>query len=113
MAAPVITDPRLVIPSQQDFEKLLTAKLSYEAKQNTPERDEWNKKHFSETPWGIAYNVSVGKYNKSAASYNNAKRKGQVPQPKLDIALKYLIVAVAIDWPELIDQLKRAIKNWG
>ena len=24
-----------------------------------------------------------------------------------------MIVAVAIDWPELIDQLKRALKNWG
>ena len=28
-------------------------------------------------------------------------------------SLRYLIVAVAIDWKELIDQLKRALKNWG
>ena len=113
MAAPVITDPKLIIPSQADFEKLLTAKLSYEAKQNTPERDTWNKAHFNETPWGIAYNCSKAKYEKSVASYNKVKRKGQVPQPKVDVALKYLIVAVAIDWKELIDQLKRALKNWG
>jgi predicted nucleotidyltransferase len=113
MAAPVITDPNLVIPSQADFEKLLTAKLSYEAKQNTPERDTWNKAHFNETPWGIAYNCSKAKYDKSVASYSKAKRKGQVPQPKVDVALKYLIVAVAIDWKELIDQLKRALRNWG
>lgn len=111
---PVITDPYLVVPSVEDFEKLLTAKLSYEAKQNTPERDDWNKKHFNETPWGISYNVSIGKYNKSVASYNKVNRKTKAPpQPKIDVALKYLIVAIAIDWPELIDQLKRAIKNWG
>jgi len=111
---PVITDPYAVVPSKEDFEKLLTAKLSYEAKQGTPERDDWNKKHFSETPWGIAYNVSIGKYNKAVSSYNKVTRKTKAPpQPKIDVALKYLIVAVAIDWSELIDQLKRAIKNWG
>ena len=112
MAAPVITDPYAVIPSKEDFEKLLKAKLSYEAKQNTPERDAWNKKHFNETPWGISYNVSIGKYNKSIASYNRVG-KGKQPVQKLDVALKYLIVAIAIDWQELIEQLKRAIKNWG
>lgn len=112
MTAPVITDPRLVMPTKEDFEKLLTAKLSYEAKQKTPERDTWNKVHFNETPWGISYNVSIGKYSKSMASYKK-NNKGKEPQQKLDIALRYLIVAVAIDWPELINQLKRAIKNWG
>ena len=111
---PVITNPYAVVPSIEDFEKLLTAKLSYEAKQNTPERDTWNKAHFNETPWGISYNVSIGKYNKSVASYNKVNRKTKAPpQPKVDVALKYLIVAIAIDWSELIDQLKRAIKNWG
>jgi len=114
MAAPVITDPKLVIPTQEDIEKLLTAKLSYEAKQNTPERDTWNKAHFNETPWGIAYNCSKAKYDKSVASYNKVQRKSKnPPQQKADVALKYLIVAVAIDWKELIDQLKRTLKNWG
>ena len=115
MAAPVITDPMLVIPSQADVEKLLTAKLSYEAKQKTPDADMWNKRHFNETPWGIAYNCSKAKYDKSVASFakNKYKNKVAVPQPKVDVALKYLIVAVAIDWKELIDQLKRALKNWG
>lgn len=111
MAAPIITDPALVIPTADDFKKLLTAKLSYEAKQNTPERDAWNKAHFVETPWGISYNVSKAKYDKSVAY----KGKGGRVQPKqkYDVALKYLIVAVAIDWKDLIDQLKRTLKNWG
>ena len=114
MAAPVITDPKLIIPTAEDFEKLLTAKLSYEAKQNTPEKDTWNKAHFNETPWGIAYNCSKAKYDRSVASYNKVQRKSKnPPQQKVDVALKYLIVAVAIDWKELIDQLKRALKNWG
>ena len=113
MAAPALTNPNLIIPSQADFEKLLRAKLSYEAKQNTPDRDTWNKAHFNETPWGIAYNCSKAKYEKAVASYSKVKRKGQVPQPKVDVALKYLIVAVAIDWKELSDQLKRTLKNWG
>ncbi len=113
MAVPVITDPNLVIPKKEDFEKILKAKLSYEAKQKTPERDTWNKAHFNETPWGIAYNCSRAKYDKSVASYNKVKRKGQVPQPKVDKALTYFIVAVAIDWQDLINELKRTIKNWG
>ena len=114
MAAPVITNPAQVIPSQADFEKILTAKLSYEAKQGTPDEKAWNGAHFNETPWGIAYNCSKAKYDKSVASYNKVKRKpANPPVPKHAQALKYLIVAVAIDWPELIDQLKRALKNWG
>ena len=113
MAAPVISDPKLIMPSAADVEKILKAKLSYEAKQKTPDRDAWNKAHFNETPWGIAYNCSKAKYDKSVASYSKVKRKGAVPQPKIDKALTYLIVAIAIDWLELIDQLKRTIKNWG
>lgn len=110
MAYPV--DPKDLLPTEEDFEKLLKAKLSYEAKQKTPERDAWNKAHFNETPWGIAYNCSKAKYDKSVASYNKVKRKGQVPQPKNAQALRYFIAAIAIDWQELIDQLKRTLKNW-
>ncbi len=112
MAAPVITDPKLVIPTIEDFEKLLTAKLSYEAKYNTPERDAWNKAHFDSTPWGISYNVSKARYEKSASCFRSRPGKSQ-PQPKYDIALRYFIVAVAIGWQELVDQLKRTLKNWG
>ena len=112
MAAPVITDPKLVIPTKEDFEKLLTAKLSYEAKYNTPERDTWNKAHFDSTPWGISYNVSKARYEKSASSLRSCAGKAQ-PQPKYDLALRYFIVAIAIGWQELVDQLKRTLKNWG
>lgn len=109
----ILANPDRVFPDKKDFEKLLSAKLGYEAHQNTPQRDAWNKAHFNETPWGIAYNVSIGRYNKSMASYNNVARKGAMPVQKADIALRYLIVAIAIDWKELIDQLKKALVNWG
>lgn len=115
MAAPQIIETS-IIPSSEDFEKLLTAKLSYEAAQKTPDKDTWNKKHFNSTPWGIAFNVSKAKYDKSVAA---AKSKGwnnhngyKQPQPKNDLALKYFIVAVALDWQELVIQLKRTLKNW-
>jgi hypothetical protein len=108
---PVIVDPKTIIPTAADFEELLQAKLSYEAKQNTPERDAWNKANFTKTPWGISYTVSKAKHEKSVASYQS--RGKAAPAPKNDKALRYFIAAVAIDWKELIDQLKRTLKNWG
>jgi hypothetical protein len=117
MAAPVIMDPKRVIPTREDFEKLLTAKLSYEAKQNTPERDTWNSSHWDCVPWGISYNVSKASYEKQLASYNNSRSKTKKiktpPVERYDIALRYFIVAVAIGWEELVNQLKRTLKNWG
>lgn len=113
MAAPVITDPKLVIPTKEDFEKLLTAKLSYEAKQGAPDEKAWEGSHFNETPWGISFNVSKAKYDRSVASFNKSKNKSKVPVPKVDVALRYFIAAVVIDWKELIDQLKRTLRNWG
>ena len=119
MAAPIITDPKAVIPTREDFEKLLKAKLSYEAKQNTPEKDAWNKDkaHWHYVPWGIAYEVSKAKYDK-AVSYAHARNWNKhgsykQPQQKYDVALRYFIVAIAIDYKDLIDQLKRTLKNWG
>jgi len=113
MAAPKIMDPMSIVPTSEDFSKLLTAKLKYEAAQNKPDKDDWNKKNFNLTPWGIAYNCSKAKYDKSVASYNKVNRKSKTPpQPKNADALKYFIAAVAIDWQELINQLKRTLKNW-
>lgn len=112
MAAPQVLDTE-IMPSVADVSKILNAKINYEAAQKTPKKDEWNKAHFNETPWGIAYNCSKAKYDKSVASYTKVKRKSQTPpQPKNAVALKTFIIAVAIDWTELVDQLKRTLRNW-
>lgn len=100
-----------LMPTAKDIEKILSAKLSYEAAQQKPNKDAWNKKNFTLTPWGIAYTCSKNKHEKSVA---NARSRGWAqPRPKTDDALKYFIIAVALDWQELIDQLKRTIKLWG
>jgi len=106
-----VYDPAILMPTKPEIEKILSAKVSYEAAQSKPDRDIWNKKNFNLTPWGIAYNCSKAKHDKSVAS---AKSKGKkVPNARADDALRYFIIAVAIGWQELIDQLKRTIKNWG
>ena len=102
-----------IMPTVEDFEKILSAKISYEAAQAKPivERDAWNRKNFTQTPWGIAYVLSKSKYEKTIA-YN--KNKGwAAPKQKTDVALRYFIVAIALDWPELITQLKKTLKLWG
>ena len=100
-----------LMPTAKDIEKILSAKLSYETAQGKPDKDVWNKKNFALTPWGIAYTCSKNKYEKSVA---NAKSRGWTqPRPKTDDALRYFIIAVALDWQELIDQLKRTIRLWG
>lgn len=108
-----------IMPTLEDVEKLLTAKISYENAQqkSVADRDAWNKANFTMTPWGISYMLSKNKHEKTIA---NAKNKGwdkqpsyKPPVPKTNIALKYFIVAVAIDWQELITQLKRTLKLWG
>ena len=46
MTVPQITDYKLIIPTEEDFKKLLTAKLSYESAQKTPNRDRgWRNSH--------------------------------------------------------------------
>lgn len=113
MAVPQITDIKQIIPTATDFEKILKSKILYEAAQKIPTRDAWNKANFNLTPWGIAYNCSKAKYEKSVASYNKVNRKSKnPPEPKHTQALKYFIIAIAIDWQELIGQLKRTLKNY-
>ena len=113
MAVPQITDIKQIIPTATDFEKILKSKILYEAAQKIPTRDAWNKANFNLTPWGIAYNCSKAKYEKSVASYNKVNRKSKnPPEPKHTQALKYFIIAIAIDWQELIEQLKRTLKNY-
>jgi hypothetical protein len=100
-----------LMPTVQDVEKIISAKISYEKAKAGPDADAWNKKNFTLTPWGISYTLSKNKHDKAVA---NAKSKGwKEPVAKTDVALRYFIIAVAIDWTELIDQLKRTIKLWG
>lgn len=100
-----------LIPTPKEVDKILQAKVSYEAKQNTPDRDTWNKANFTKTPWGIAYSLSKAKYDKAVAA--NRAKGWNPPTKKTDAALRTLIIAIAIDWKELIDQVKRTLKNWG
>lgn len=98
MAVSQIQSRTQVLPTKEDFKKLLDAKTNYEAHKTAADRDAWNKAHFKETPWGIAWKVSVDPRAKCASS---------------DIALRYFIAAVSIDWQDLITQLKRTLQKWG
>lgn len=101
-----------VMPTLKDVTDILTAKLSFEnakATKSPLDFDAWcsDKNHkYTMTPIGISYSVSKG-------SYNYAKKRGWNAQPKADMALKYFIIAVAIDWKALIDQLKTTLSYWG
>lgn len=112
---PQIYSAREVIPTVEDFEKLLTAKLSFEkAKaEKTPEEfDTWGKgDRFQLTPWGIGYSLSKFCHEKSVVKAKN--KNWAEPKPKTDKALRYFIVAVMIDWPDLVENLKRTLSNWG
>lgn len=106
-----------LMPTQADIEKVLTAKLQFEAAQTKPDKDTWNKANFTKTPWGISYLLSKAKHEKFIAM---AKTKGwdkqngyKQPLPKIDTALRYFVVAVALGWQDLIDQLKRTLTLWG
>ena len=98
MAAPQIQTREQVIPTKDDFKKLLTAKTHYEEAQKGPDNKTWERKHFNETPWGIAWKTSVDPRAKAGNS---------------DKALRYFIAAVAIDWQALIAQLKTTLRKWG
>jgi predicted nucleotidyltransferase len=92
----------LVLPTKQDFEKILKAKLAFEPMQASPDRDDWNKKHFNYTPWGIAWKVSVDP---------RAKKKSE--DIATSDALRYFIAAIIIGWDDLVLQLKKTLKKWG
>ena len=91
-----------VLPTKQDFEKILKAKQAFVPMQTTPERDNWNKKHFNYTPWGISWKVSVDP---------RAKIKSEADATAT--ALRYFITAIVLDWDDLVTQLIRTLKKWG
>ena len=101
-----------VMPTLKDVTDILTAKISFEnakATKSPQDFDAWcaDKNHkYTMTPIGISYSVSKG-------SYNYAKQRGWNAQPKADVALKYFIIAVAIGWQALVDQIKTTLIYWG
>ena len=105
-------DATKVMPTLKDVTDVLTAKLSYENAQNTKSEDDFNAwcanpvHKYTLTPIGISYSVSKGKYN-------SARQKGWHAQPKADVALKYFIIAVAINWTDLVNALKTTLTYWG
>ena len=105
------------MPTVADVEKLILAKSKFdEAKaiyKTDAEMRDWGKgKNWHYTPWGIAYEISKSKFDKFAA-YSKKGSVQKTEDGQRALAMRYFIVAVAIDWQELIDQLKRTIKNWG
>lgn len=102
------------MPTIEDVEKLLSAKISYDTAKAKGQAfyHQWTSKNFLLTPWGIAYNISKSKYDKSAGRFGG-KRTQLSADDRRALAMRYFIIAVAIDWQELIDQLKRTITNWG
>lgn len=106
-----------LIPTQAEIAKIYTAKIHFEANQDRPDRDDWNRKHFTYTPWGIAYKCSKAYHEKHVAA---DKKKGwdehdgyTPPAPKNDVALRTFLIAALLGWDALVDQLKRTLKNYG
>lgn len=105
-----------LIPTVEDFEVVLTAKVSYEnaaKKLGAGELEKWGKQKgkFELTPRGLSYSLSKVCYEKSVTFYNS-KNWGR-PKMTRETALRYFIVSVLVGWDELTDQLKRTIRNWG
>lgn len=101
-----------IIPTVADFEKVLTAKVSFEKaskKYDAIDIDAWGRQKgkFELTPRGLSYSVSK-------ANAERVKNQGWGNSvTKSDVALKYFIVSVLIGWDELTSQLKLTLKNWG
>lgn len=116
MSVPILSAEE-IIPTMADVARIYPSMLRYEAAQKTPEKDAWNKSHFKDTPWGIAFMCSKAKHERSVAS---AKAKGwdkhggyTEPKPKNDVAMKSFVISVLLGWDELTKQLKRTLINWG
>ena len=86
-----VPTPDVVLPSQEETERIIEAKILYE---KHGKDTNWTKKNFIKCPWGIAYMVSP---------------RGRNSNPNK--ALSYLALAIILEWQELIDQLKRTIIN--
>ena len=100
-----------VMPSLKDVTTILTAKFSYDqakATKTTAEFDTWindKTRFFKCSPRGIAYSVSKKSYDYyvQRCKANGWKTPKQCPEE----ALKYFVVAVAVGWDELVQEIKK------
>ena len=116
MSTPIVPGEAL-IPTMADVSRIYTSMIHYEAAQKTPEKDAWNKAHFKDTPWGIAFLCSKAKHGQLVAAAEKKgwdKRSGYTPPvPKNDVAMKSFLISVLLGWDDLTVQLKRTLINWG
>lgn len=98
--------PTDLIPSKEEIEKIFEAKLDYEAAAKRPDKDAWCKANFTKTPWGRAWLTSKNCKDRAKPASKSAKLDPTA-------SLRCLLVAVAIDWPELIEQLRQTLNLWG
>lgn len=87
-----LKNTQMFIPTVDEVSQILIAKYGYEATYNRGDSKEWQKKNFKKTPWGIAWMISPR--GKSPDEYK---------------AFRYLLIALLIDWADLVTQLKRTI----
>ena len=110
---PQIYSATEVMPKKKDIEKIITAKMSYDkAKQEKAPRDfdTWINSEqifYKVAPRGLAYTAS----QKSYTNYVNKCRQNlwNVPKSSAPTALKYYVIAAAIGWHELIDEMKKTV----
>lgn len=106
-----------VIPTKHEAEFIATAKRSYDkakASKSPADFDGWinSKKIFFQcAPRGIAYSVS----QKSHDQYTKlCLEKGwKKPASPAIFGLRFFILAVAIGWDDLVQELKKTLKYWG
>lgn len=114
---PVFTAQEL-IPTVEDFEKVISAKFSYNTAENkfkkgTAAMKTWESKHFMQCPWGVSYSACIAKYKKAVEYAQTHNKPIPSKNSKILLSLHYFIIAVVLDWPDLIQELKRTLKNWG
>lgn len=114
---PQIYSANEVMPTLKDVVEVLTGRFSYDKAKSTKDPTAFgiwkeDKKYFYKcNPRGIAYSVSQKSYEKSVINYRN--NGWGTPKSYAPKALRYFIIAVAIGWDELVDELKKILKYWG
>ena len=103
-----------LLPTIEDFECILSSKLSYEkakATKTAAELDDWCRAsgHFGLSPRSLSWSLSKKCAEKDALSSWKQKRSKAKP----DIALRYYIAGVAVKWQEFTDCMNVTLSSWG